>query len=156
MYEGWVTFENILLAVQSVAICISLIFTALSYRKNSKLKSIQFEKDITNQHREVWSKLIESNKLNRVQKEDVDLECDPVTEEEKQFVVLAVQHFSLSFKADKIGIKKLSQEAKKDMAEFLSLPIPKSVWYRIRSYQDDPFRKMIDKNLCDLSSTKNT
>jgi len=125
--------------LQSVGIVGGLAFTAISLRTDSKVQRVSNLLTITKQHRDIWTLLYDRPELNRVLDLSVDLERNPVSEEEELFVILVVLHLKSAQEATKQGMFTAPSGLKKDVQWFFSRPIPRVVWERIKGLQDDDF-----------------
>jgi hypothetical protein len=74
----------------------------------------------------------------------VDLNEHPVSEEEWVFVKTLLLHLDTVHRAIKAGMFIKISGLETDIRFFVSLPIPKAVWERIKPFQDDDFVTFVD------------
>jgi len=68
-----------------------------------------------------------------------NLEKDPVSIEEERFVTTPILNLGTAFRAMKYGEFVTLEGLQKDIQGFFSLPIPKVLWKKLKSLQDDSF-----------------
>lgn len=102
---------------------------------------------IADQHRQIWKELYERPKLSRVLEKATDLHKEPVSHEEELFVTLLILHLDKVHRAMKAGMFITLEGLQKDIEGFLSLPIPRAVWEKIKPLQDRDFVKFIEVSL---------
>lgn len=69
----------------------------------------------------------------------------PVTDEELLFVKMLFLHLDTVRRAAHEGMFVKLQGLKRDVADFMSLSIPRLVWQRIRPFQDKDFIEFIEE-----------
>lgn len=150
----WLSQPGNLPLVQTTAIVAGLLFNGLGFfvaawvfLRNRKLHLLSFLTDLTSSHRDIWKLTIESPELARVTSKEPDLIGKPITPEERRLLNLAILNMALAFEAHRLGIYRLPQGSKRDMAAFLQLPIPKRVWADMREYQDRRFVRFIERKV---------
>jgi hypothetical protein len=116
-----------------------LWFTAYSLRSDTKTKRIANLLSITANHREVWKVFLNDQKLIRVCDATADLTKHPITDAERIFVTLVIVHVNSVYYAlnDELVIE--YEGLRRDIAQFFSLPIPKSVWEENKQFQNTDF-----------------
>jgi hypothetical protein len=117
----------------------SLLFTGISLRSETKTRRIANLLILTQSHRELWSELFSHPKLARVLDPDVDVSSEGITIEEKYYVNMIIQHLNSAFEATKSGLVIKPEAVTKDVRWFLSLPIPREIWEKLKSLQNDDF-----------------
>jgi hypothetical protein len=143
---GWVS-QNWFNLFSAIGIIAGLWFTAFSLRSETKTRRIANLLTITANHREIWKEFLNNQKLERVRDPAADTAKQPVTDAERVFVNLVIQHINSVYCAmnDQLVIK--VQGLRRDIAQFFSLPIPKSVWEKTKPFQNDDFAKFIESAL---------
>jgi hypothetical protein len=141
--SNWIT-EHWFDLLQTVGIVGSLLFTAYTTRKDERARKIGNSIAINEQYRQNWKELYEHPKLLRVLAKDVDLEKEPIAEDEKLFVNMLIVHLSTVYRAMKYGEFVKLEGLQTDVVEFFSLPIPSSVWEKIKPLQDKDFVEFIE------------
>jgi hypothetical protein len=122
--------------LQTIGIVGGLLFTAYSFNLNSRLRKFDTLITITDQHRELWLKLFESPELKRLVDPNADLAKRPITETEIMFVNLLILHLTTSLAAVRQGIFPKPAGTDEDIADFLSLPIPRAAWNKTKRFRD--------------------
>jgi hypothetical protein len=77
----------------------------------------------------------------------VDTAKEPVTDAERVFVTLVILHINAVYytMSDQLVVK--YEGLRRDIAQFLSLPIPRAVWGKNKRFQNDDFARFIDSVL---------
>lgn len=130
-----------------VGIIASLLFTAASFRKDDRSRRISNLIAIKQQYRDVWQEFYDRPNLARVLKGDVDIANEPVSDDEFLFVKLLILHLDTVFRAMKAGTFVTLEGLQDDVAQFLSLPIPKFVWEKLKPLQDRAFIAFVENCL---------
>lgn len=122
----------------------SLLFTAFSLRSETHTRRLANLLIITENHRELWSQVLERPQLSRVLKKSSDILSQPVTRAEQIFVLMVIQHVNTVHYAlsDKLLIN--LEGVRRDVAWFFSLPIPRAVWEQTKAMQNDDFVAFVD------------
>jgi len=125
----------------------SLWFTAISLRSETKTRRVANLLTITANHREVWKAFLTDKDLARVRDASADTTKQPVTDAERVFVTFVILHMSSVFYAmsDQLVVK--VEGLRRDIAQFLSLPIPAEVWGKIKVFQNDDFIAFVESCL---------
>jgi hypothetical protein len=129
----------------AIGIIAGLWFTAFSLRSETKTRRIANLLTITANHREIWKEFLNNQKLARVRDAAADTAKQPVTDAERVFVNLVIQHINSVYYAmsDQLVVK--YEGLRRDIAQFFSLPIPKSVWERMKVFQNDALVRFIEE-----------
>jgi hypothetical protein len=133
--------------LQTVGIIGGLLFTGYTFRRDERARSIGNLIAIKQQHREIWAELYQRPALFRVLKPDVDLIGQPISNEEWLFVKLLVLHLDSVHRAAKAGMFVTLEGLQKDIKDFFSSPIPKSVWEKVKPFQDQEFVVFVEASL---------
>lgn len=122
----------------------SLLFTAKSLRSETKTRRVANLLTITANHREVWKVFLNDKSLARVRDASADTIKQPVTEAERVFVTFVILHMSSTFYAmsDQLVVK--VEGLRRDIAQFLAMPIPSEVWSKIKVLQNDEFAAFVE------------
>jgi hypothetical protein len=142
----WLT-EHWLDLIQSVGIVVGLLFSAYTTWKDVRARRVGNSIAITDQYRQIWKELYQRPELSRVLAKDADLNNQRISEQEELFVKMVLLHMSTVYRAMQHGEFVKLDGWRKDMQEFLSLPIPKAVWKDIRQFQDDDFAAFLDAGI---------
>ena len=99
---------------------------------------------ITAGHRKIWQEYLNNPKLARIRDATADTISRPVTEAEKVFVTFVILHAGSVYYTmrDKQVVK--MEGLRRDLAEFLSLPIPREIWEKIKVLQNDDFVAFVE------------
>ena len=131
--EHWLELLN------AVGVVGSLLFTAFSLREETKTRRVTNLLTLTQNHREIWSLLVRNPELGRVLDAGVNLQANAVTPEEELLVNFLVQHLNVAYHAMRDRLYVRPEGMKRDVAEFFSLPIPESIWEKLKPMQDEDF-----------------
>ena len=147
MELGDLLSQNWFNLLSAIGIIGGLIFTAHSLRSETKTRRIANLLSITANHREIWKEFLNNPQLARVRDAAADTDNQPVTEAERVFVALVIQHINSVFYTmnDKLVVN--YEGFRRDISKFISLPIPKWVWGKISQVQNDDFAKFIESCL---------
>jgi hypothetical protein len=133
--------------LQNIGIIGGLVFSAYALRKDEKARRIGNLIAITRQYREIWKELYERPTLSRVLKKEVDLNQEPLSEEEALFVNLLILHLSCVYQAVKEGMFVALEGLQSDTKEFFSLPVPRAAWEKMKPFQNQDFVKLIETSM---------
>lgn len=128
--------ENWFSTLQTLGIVGGLSFNAYGLFMNSRIRKVDTLINITQQHRAIWLKFIDSPNLKRILQAKVDLKKTPVTDDEMMFVNLAILHLTTVLIAVEKGIFGKPSGFDEDIQDFFALPIPKAVWLRTKEFRD--------------------
>lgn len=140
---GWL-LANWFTLLNAVGVMGGLFFTAFSLRSQNKTRRIANLLTITANHREVWQEYAHNPQLKRVLDASVNLIKQPVTPEEEVFVNSVLLHSSSVYYAmqDELVIK--LEGLRRDVSQFLSLPIPRAIWEKSKLVQNDDFVAFVE------------
>jgi hypothetical protein len=141
--EAWLS-ENWFNLLSAIGIIGGLLFTAFSLRSETKTRRIENLLILTQSHREIWAELFRDPDLARVLNPIPELSKKPLSRDESIFVNMVIQHLSSTFEALKTGLTIKSEGLKKDVGDFFSLPIPRTIWEKLKPLQNDDFVKFVD------------
>ncbi len=144
--EGWI-LENWFTLLNAVGIVGGLFFTAFSLRSETKTRRVANLLTITANHREVWKEFAHNPQLKRVLDASANLLKHPVTPEEEVFVNLVLLHISSVYYAMKDELVVKLEGLRRDVSQFLSLPIPLTIWEKSKLVQNDDFVAFVESCL---------
>lgn len=146
--EQWLAnnWFNLLSAVGVIA---SLLFTAVSFRSDTKTRRVANLLALTANHRELWKQYLNQPTLARVLDASADVASQPLTREEEIFVNMVIHHISTAYHATHDELLTKLVGSRKDIGQFFSLPIPKAVWTKTKLLQNQDFAAFIDSSLQD-------
>lgn len=142
----WLT-DNLFNLLSAIGIVGSLLFTAISLHSETKTRRISNMLAITANYREVWKEFFHSPELARVIDPAADITTKPVTQEEELFVSLVISQMGSVYYATKDELLLKLEGSRRDIAQFLSLPIPKAVWTKVKLLQNQDFVAFIESSL---------
>ena len=131
--------------LQTVGIVGGLLFTAYATWKDERARRIGNSIAITEQYRQIWKELYERAELSRVLAKDADVKKQPVSVQEELFVKTPVLHLGTVYRAIKHSEFVKLEGLRRDVREFFTLPIPREVWQRVKSFQDKDFVEFVGK-----------
>lgn len=143
---GWL-LTNWFTLLNAVGVIGGLFFTAFSLHSQNQTRRIANLLTITANHREVWKEYSHNSQLKRVLDASVNLIKQPVTPEEEVFVNSVLLHISSVYYAmrDELVIK--LEGLRRDVSQFLSLPIPRAIWEKSKLVQNDDFVAFVESCL---------
>ena len=133
--------------IQTIGIGASLLISIIIFLISVKNSKVQTLFSVNQAHREVWGRIFETPVLSRVFLRNVDLDKEPVTEEERTFMIMLILHGSVCRFAIKNKTIYSIEGMKADWIDILSYPIPAAVWKEVRNYQDRHFVSFIEDAL---------
>lgn len=131
----------------AIGIIASLWVAIFSLRADTKTRQIANLLTITANHREVWKEFQNNQKLARVCDSAADLTNQPVTDAEEIFVGTVIHHINAVFYAMSGQLVVKYEGLHRDVAQFFSLPIPKSVWKKTKQFQNSDFVNYVESVL---------
>lgn len=140
----WIS-QNWFNLFSAVGIIGGLWFTAVSLRSEAKTRRIANLLTITTNHRELWKELFDNPELARVLEPSVNLAKQPVTRAEELFINMVVLHISSVYYARKDELLIKLEGLRRDIAQFLSLPIPITIWEKTKILQNDDFVEFVEQ-----------
>ena len=145
MIEFAHAFKEALMAwLEPVGIIAGLVFSGVALRNDTRARRIENHIKITEGYREIWSALVADPTLDRIQQSKVDLTKHPLSPAEDRLTRFIFQNVLLAFEARNAGQLGDIGNLEKDVAEFVSFPIPKAVWKEIARFQPEFFRKFVE------------
>jgi hypothetical protein len=133
--------------LQSAGIISGLVFTAYSVGKDADARKIQNLIALSERHHAIWKQVYDSPDLLRIKDERAALDTHPVTPEEQRFVISLIVHLDTVYRATKAKMFVNVEGVQKDIKSFFSLPIPKTVWDRVKPLQDKGFVEFVEGSL---------
>ena len=148
MTEGasWVE-QNWFTLIQTAGIIGSLLFGAFAARREAKAREFENHLKITALHRELWSGVTNNPSLARVVEQNPDIVRSPITLAEQEFLNLAINHFQTGWRFAKSGSLVGLDEMTSDVRNFFSLPLPRAIWEKSKSYRNPRFVGFVESAL---------
>lgn len=139
--------ENWFDLFSSLGIIGGLLFTAVSLHSETKTRRIANLLTVTSNYREIWKEFLHQPNLARVLDRSVNIANQPVTAEEEIFVNMVILHASAAYYAINDELLMKLEGARRDIAQFFSLPIPNAVWHKTKPLQNQDFAAFIESSL---------
>ena len=136
--------ENWFSLLESLGIVGSLLFTAITLRKDLQAKRVSEYLTLAGQHRRLWGQLHRRPSLARLLDPDRDIATRPVTPEERLFLELAFVHFHTGWLLAREGSLTPMSVLAADAGHFFRLPVPACVWERMKSVLEREFVIFVD------------
>ena len=133
--------------LESVGIIGGLIFTGVGLHRDSKARRIENMINLTQQHRDIWTQVMDEPELMRVQEAGRDIEKESPTIRERLFVRSLILHLSTVYRAVKLDELLKPHGMERNIRQFFVLPLPRAVWHEIRAYQDPDFVAFVEAQL---------
>jgi hypothetical protein len=130
--------------LEPVGIISGLVFSGIALRNDTKARRVENHIKIVDGYREIWSAILSDPKLERILWDNLDLNANPISAAEDRLVRFIFQNVLLAFEARSVGQLGDIGNLEKDVTEFISHPIPKTVWKEIARFQPEIFRKFIE------------
>lgn len=145
-FWGWLA-DNTFNFASAAGILGSLWVGIIALRSDTKTRQVANLLTITANHREVWKAFLSDKGLARVRDASADTTKKPITDAERVFVTFVVLHMSSVYYAmsDQLVVK--LEGLRRDIAQFLSLPIPREIWDSIKILQNDDFVAFVESCL---------
>jgi hypothetical protein len=143
--------ENWFSIVQTVGIVTGFALAAIALwadlrvrREDVESRRVETLMLTTQYHRDIWSRMLNDQSLDRVLDPDADLAQTPLSEKERMFCTFLVLHLFATFEARKAGVFRADWSEARDLGEFFSLPIPSAVWDLVKDYQNPEFAEFLE------------
>jgi len=137
-FGAWVS-NNAFELISALGIIGGLLFTAASFVSEAKTRRIANLLALTQNHRELWKVFYRDCDTTRLMEPSVDLQTAPITRAEQIYVTAVIHHLSSVYRAMKDDLTMKPEGIEEDVRRFFSLPIPKTVWDKIKRLQDRDF-----------------
>jgi hypothetical protein len=133
--------------LQGIGIVGSLLFTGKALHQSAASMRLNAMLKLGEHHRDIWSEVHRRPELTRVLQETIDLISHPVTPAEEEFLNIILVHFQTGWEMTlNHGIGSL-EAYRRDLLEFLSLPIPTHVWENTKQHRDPRFVEYVEQLL---------
>jgi hypothetical protein len=130
--------------LQTAGIIGGLLFTAHTVRKDQKAREIGNVNVVKQHHKEIWQQLYERPQLVRILDRRPDLSRQPVTKEEELLINMLLLHLDSVWRAMEAGLFVEIEGLRRDVGEFLALPIPRAVWNRVKPFHNKSFVRFVE------------
>jgi hypothetical protein len=126
---------------------VGILFAAYTIHVDAKERRIGNFLTIVSNYRDVWKECLRNPSLIRVLDPSADVMKQPPTRAEELFVGLVISQMSSFYYAAKNDLVVQLEGSRRDMAQFLSLPVPQAVWHTVKPLQNKDFAAYIDSAL---------
>lgn len=132
--------------VQSLALLLTLIFTGMAVRQNSRALHATNIVAMTDLRRETWQLFMDRPELHRIL---ADRPNPPEPSRiDHRFIVSVLDLVHATLELDRVGRKgTFARNLDRDVAELLHKPIPEAIWTRIREFYPEEFERFIAQAL---------
>jgi hypothetical protein len=138
--------------LQSLGIIIGFLFSGFAIWKDSNATKLQNYILLTQSHREVWSMMMDNEKLGRVLERDIPAKKQELTYSERQFLIFIFLHITCSFELSKRDKIINIEKDKEDIADLLSYPLVRKYWDDKGKFYNEDFRSFIMSCISDHSA----
>jgi hypothetical protein len=144
--KDWLS-HNWFALVQTGMLAAGLLFTGIAVMLLARARRVANLIQLTQQHRDLWERMYSQPELARILDPGAELARMGVTAEEEVFVIFIILHLSSTYYAMRAGLFQKPHGLGKDIEHFFSLPIPRAVWEKVKSLQDAPFMRFVERVL---------
>jgi hypothetical protein len=141
--SNWIA-QNWFAVVQTGAMTGGLLLAACALWLDARARRVSNLIRLTEQHRDLWERMFVQPELARILDPAANLAKSPVTAQEEQFVIFIILHLSNTYYATQAGFFQRPSGLGKDIEQFFSLPIPRTVWERVKDLQEQPFVTFVE------------
>ena len=141
----WIS-NNWFALIQTGTLVAALVLIGIALLLEARARRVANLIQLTQQHRVLWERLYSQPELARILDRAANLTRKAVTVEEEVFVVFIILHLSSTYYGIRSGFFRKTQGLRKDIERFFSLPIPRAVWQKVKTLQDPPFVKFVERS----------
>ena len=132
--------------LQTVAIVVSLLLAAYSFRVSTRVTRFNIQHDLAKSHRELFFELIRDPELARVLDETRELsDLTDISTKERMYVSLLINHTLSVWNAYSAGSMELTEPQRANMAHFFRLPTTQLVWRHARAFHKADFVHFVEE-----------
>ena len=151
-FNEWIG-QNWLPLIQTGALAGGLLFTGIAVLLDARARRVGNLIQLTQQHRDLWERLYMQPELTRILAPAADPSKQPVTAQEETFVIFLILHLSNTYYAMRAGFFQKLRGLRKDVERFLSLPIPRAVWEKVKDLQEESFVQFVEESFASADSS---
>lgn len=133
-------------SLQNIVSLGGLFFAGFALLIDAKARRVGNLLELTKQHRELWIWIHSRPDLKRVFDHQVDLESQPLTDDERRSVNFIILHFAANYRAAKEGVFRLPRKIGIDIQGFFSRPVPRAVWEKMKQFHEEDYVRFIEEN----------
>ena len=138
--------------IHYAAVLTALFLVGIALLLDARARRVSNLIQLTQEHRRLWERMYKKPELTRILDPEADVATTPITIEEEMFVVFLILHLSSTYYAMRSGFFQRLQGLRKDIERFFGLPIPRSVWEKMKELQDKKFVSFVESCLPKASS----
>jgi len=145
-FWGWLS-QNCFNLFGSAGVA-GLWFTVVSLRDETKATRDANLLTLTSNHRELGKVYLDNRDLlKRVYNASANTKKQPVTMAEEVYINMKIQQLNSAYymMRDQLVVK--VEGMRRDVSEFLSLPVPREAWEKIKVFQNDDFVAFVESCL---------
>jgi hypothetical protein len=142
-FSGWIA-QNWFNLLSAVGIVGGLCFTGFSLRSEAKTRRTANLIALTQNQRELLEVFYQNLEMTRILDDSADIASLPVNRGEEIYTSALIQHISSAYRAMQSDPSIKPEQLRFDVQEFFRLPIPKTVWGKIKKFQDADFVRFVD------------
>ena len=138
--------ENWFDLLQTVFIVIGFALSYTALRNDARASRVDQLLQLNQSYRDIWAKTYSHPELLRIRETEADLEKYPITEAEERMVKEVILHI-YTIHVAVINNQLEGDEIERDFTDYLQLPIPSTIWKRVKGYYPKRFASYIDNLL---------
>jgi len=123
---------------------VGILFAAYTIHLDAKARRIGNFLAIVSNYQGVWKECFRNPSLIRVLDASIDVLKEPPTLAEELFVGLVISQMNSFYYASKNDLVVELEGSRQDMAQFLSLPVPKAIWQKTKPLQNRDFAAFVE------------
>ena len=136
--------EHWLDLVQTIGIVATILFSVQTSRRDKQERKLSNLIALKDQMRAIWKEASERKALSRINKPEVDLQAQPVSEDESIFVRDLILHLDTVHRSIKAGMFVDVEGLPRDVRVFFLNPIPRAVWEHYKQFQNNEFISFVE------------
>jgi hypothetical protein len=150
-FSGW--FDgNWFNLIQTAGVIGTMLFAGLGLHREAKARETENLLTLAEHHRDLWSKISGNTDLERIFKSDADVEQNPPTIAESEFLNLVFVHFETGWSVANAGGITTLRDMQLDVRGFFSLPLPRAVWDETKGFRNPRFVTFVERALKRITS----
>jgi len=146
---AWIT-QNFPEIVETVGIAgglVGLWFNYKAIRDETKARRVGNLLTLTSNHQELLKPFYQDIPLGRVFDVAPDISSQPINIGEEMYVNVLVQHLFSAYYAMQNDLTVKPQQLQRDIQDVFASSIPKTVWTKLKAFQDDDFVAFIERSI---------
>lgn|GEM_PF-819803 len=140
-------------SLDKIIALIGLYYIIKTFVSSYKLSRVNFLYNLTQSHRDIWSKILSLGKTNIL---DPKANPESITPEEEWNLIFLILNLKVSYEAHCAKIKRLSKQEIIDIGEFYTLPLPNHVWEKIKRFHEKDFILFVENAKQSCSDKKSS